>query len=287
MDAFALRLWAERYNHKLEGALEQYLIGNRPLEECLAEVVTDLHPKRDLTDVVAMLEAKVRELDPELESPPIVEFLEKIQDILEEKGHVKKGTDKPTGILSDRDIRDLALNQGMITPFVDSQVTKAEKSLAISYGLSSCGYDVRVGNTFRVFTNTYGAVIDPKNFDPQNFTEVEAKDGFIILPPNGFAVGLSVEKFNIPRDIVVLCEGKSTYARCGVVCFLTPLEPEWEGYATLNFCNGTPNPAKVYANEGVAQFLFQRTTTPCEVSYKDRGGKYQGTTSITTPRMKD
>lgn len=294
MDDISLRAWAERFDPRLQGALTQYLLGNTTLEQVLVPVVERLYPRHDLLDVVACLNEKIRILDPENDGGETVDFLEKIVEMLEDKsdGRTPTGTLPPpvstdAGLLSDREIRDLALNHGMISPFHDGQITKDPDKLTISYGLSSCGYDIRVDRTFKIFTNTFGGVVDPKAFDPKNFIEVTANaEGYVVLPPHGFALGKSVERFKIPRDILVDCRGKSTYARCGILANLTPMEPEWEGLATIALSNTSPAPVKVYAGEGVAQFLFFRSVSPCEVSYKDRGGKYQGAADITPPKMK-
>ena len=167
-------------------------------------------------------------------------------------------------ILSDRSIRRLALEKGMIEPFVDSQ----KRDGIISYGLSSYGYDARVGTEFKIFTNVDSAVVDPKNFAANSFVDRTAD--VCIIPPNSFALARTVEYFRIPRDVLVVCVGKSTYARCGIIVNVTPLEPEWEGHVTLEFSNTTPLPAKIYANEGACQFLFLQGEEPCEVSYRDK-----------------
>ena len=153
----------------------------------------------------------------------------------------------------------------------------------ISYGLSSYGYDVRCADEFKIFTNVNSAQVDPKNFNEKAFLDVKGDE--IIIPPNSFALARTVEYFRIPRDTLVVCLGKSTYARCGIIVNVTPLEPEWEGHVTLEFSNTTPLPAKIYANEGCAQFLFLKADEVCEQSYKDKGGKYQGQTGVVTPRM--
>jgi dCTP deaminase len=181
-------------------------------------------------------------------------------------------------ILSDRWIRCMAEEKGMIEPFVDAQ----KREGVISYGLSSYGYDARVGNDFKIFTNVNSAVVDPKNFDQNSF--VDRTTDICVIPPNSFALARTVEYFRIPRDVLVICVGKSTYARCGIIVNVTPLEPEWEGHVTLEFSNTTPLPARIYANEGVAQFLFFESDEPCESSYKDRAGKYQGQTGVTLPK---
>lgn len=185
-------------------------------------------------------------------------------------------------ILSDKEIRRLAVEKGMIEPFVEWQVRQLDNGQrAISYGLSSYGYDLRVADEFKVFTNVFNTVVDPKNFDPKSFVDLQAD--VCIVPPNSFALARSVEYFRIPRDILTICLGKSTYARCGIIVNVTPFEPEWEGHVTLEISNTTPLPAKIYANEGLAQVLFMRASEVCETSYADRRGKYQGQRGITLP----
>lgn len=183
-------------------------------------------------------------------------------------------------ILPDHTIRDLATTQAMIDPFLEKQ--KGQN--IISYGLSSYGYDARVSDEFMIFTNIDNAIVDPKNFDKQSF--VERKTDVCVIPPNSFVLARTVEYFKIPNDVLVICLGKSTYARCGLIVNVTPLEPGWEGHVTLEISNTTPLPAKVYANEGIAQFLFYRGESPCEVTYADRGGKYMKQTGVTLPRLK-
>lgn len=185
-------------------------------------------------------------------------------------------------IKSDKWIRRMAQEHGMIEPFVERQIRGGEDQRVISYGVSSYGYDVRCANEFKVFTNINSAVIDPKNFDAGSFVDIESD--VCIIPPNSFALARTVEYFRIPRDVLTICLGKSTYARCGIIVNVTPLEPEWEGHVTLEFSNTTTLPAKIYANEGVAQMLFFQSDEDCEVSYKDRGGKYQGQRGVTLPR---
>ena len=182
-------------------------------------------------------------------------------------------------IQSDRWIREQALEHGMIEPFSEKQVREG----VISYGLSSYGYDLRVSDEFKIFTNVNSAIIDPKHFDERSFVSVQADS--VIVPPNSFALARSVEYFRIPRDVISVCVGKSTYARCGIIVNVTPFEPEWEGYVTLEISNTTPLPARVYANEGLCQILFFRGSEPCEVSYADRKGKYQGQQGIVLPRL--
>jgi len=182
-------------------------------------------------------------------------------------------------ILSDRWIRRMAQDKGMIEPFVDAQ----KRAGVISYGLSSYGYDARVGPDFKIFTNVNSSVVDPKNFDEQSF--VDRTTDVCIIPPNSFALARTVEYFRIPRNVLTICLGKSTYARCGIIVNVTPLEPEWEGFVTLEFSNTTPLPAKIYANEGVAQVIFFESDEVCETSYKDRGGKYQGQQGVTLPKI--
>jgi dCTP deaminase len=184
-------------------------------------------------------------------------------------------------IKSDRWIRRMAA-QGMIEPFEAGQVRAADGHRIVSYGTSSYGYDVRCASEFKIFTNINSTIVDPKNFDPKNFVDFEGET--CIIPPNSFALARTVEYFRIPRNVLTVCLGKSTYARCGVIVNVTPLEPEWEGHVTLEFSNTTPLPARVYANEGVAQFLFFESDEVCETSYKDRGGKYQGQRGVTLPR---
>jgi len=171
----------------------------------------------------------------------------------------------------------------MIDPFMETQVREVDGKKVISYGTSSYGYDIRVSDTFRVFTNVYGAVVDPKAFDSKGMVEIQ--DDVCLIPPNSFALALSVERFRIPRNVLTLCVGKSTYARCGIIVNVTPFEPGWEGRAVLEISNTTPLPARVYANEGIAQVLFFESETPCAVSYADRDGKYQGQSGMTLPRL--
>jgi dCTP deaminase len=172
----------------------------------------------------------------------------------------------------------------MIEPFIDGQQKRDQKQQGlISYGLSSYGYDARVSNEFKIFTNVDSATVDPKAFDASGF--VDRTTDVCIIPPNSFALARTVEYFRIPRDVLVICVGKSTYARCGIIVNVTPLEPEWEGHVTLEFSNTTPLPAKIYANEGACQFLFLRASTLCETSYKDRSGKYMGQQGVTLPRL--
>jgi dCTP deaminase len=184
-------------------------------------------------------------------------------------------------IKSDRWIRHMARTHGMIEPFAESQV----RAGVISYGVSSYGYDMRVAPEFRIFTNALSAVVDPKNFDPKSF--VEFTGSVCIVPPNSFALARSVEYFRIPRNVLTLCVGKSTYARCGIITNVTPFEPEWEGYVTLEISNTTPLPARIYANEGIAQVLFFTADEgdETEVSYKDKKGKYQAQQGITLPKL--
>jgi dCTP deaminase len=183
------------------------------------------------------------------------------------------------GIMPDHWIRQQAVEHGMIEPFVEAQ----KKDGVISYGVSSYGYDARCSDDFMIFTNVDNAIVDPKNFSDQSF--VERKTDICVIPPNSFVLTRTVEYFRIPEDVLVVCLGKSTYARCGLIVNVTPLEPGWEGHVTLEISNTTPLPAKVYANEGVAQFLFFRGSSPCEVSYADRSGKYMGQRGVTLPRL--
>ncbi len=182
-------------------------------------------------------------------------------------------------VMSDSWIREQAQKHGMIEPFTEH----LKRDGVISYGLSSYGYDARVSREFKIFTNVDSAVVDPKNFSEQSF--VDRETDVCVIPPNSFALARTVEYFRIPRDTLVICLGKSTYARCGIIVNVTPLEPEWEGHVTLEFSNTTPLPAKIYANEGACQFIFLKGEQPCEVSYRDRSGKYQSQTGVTLPRL--
>ena len=182
-------------------------------------------------------------------------------------------------VLSDKTIRKLALEEGMISPFEDKQVWEGK----ISYGLSSFGYDARVSEEFKIFTNVNSEMVDPKDFRPTNF--VTKNVPVCIIPPNSFVLARTIERFKIPKDILVICLGKSTYARCGIIVNVTPLEPGWEGHVTLEFSNTTPLPAKIYANEGVAQFIFLKGNETPEVTYADRNGKYMGQTGVTLPKV--
>ena len=185
-------------------------------------------------------------------------------------------------IKADRWIRHMSEEHSMIEPFEPGQIRRNETGPIISYGTSSYGYDVRCAADFKVFTNINSAVVDPKNFASESFVSVESD--VCVIPPNSFALARTVEYFRIPRSVLTICLGKSTYARCGIIVNVTPLEPEWEGHVTLEFSNTTTLPAKIYANEGVAQMLFFESDEICEVSYADRGGKYQGQTGVTLPK---
>ena len=182
-------------------------------------------------------------------------------------------------IKSDRWIKKMALDHRMIEPFVDSQTGAG----VVSYGVSSYGYDIRVADEFKVFTNVYNTVVDPKNFDPKSFVDIKAD--VCVIPPNSFALARTIEYFRIPRDILTVCVGKSTYARCGIIVNVTPFEPEWEGHVTIEISNTTPLPARIYANEGIAQVLFFQGDEPCEVSYRDKKGKYQAQRGVTLPKI--
>jgi len=185
-------------------------------------------------------------------------------------------------LCSDRWIRKMVKKNRMIEPFVDSQIRLEEEKKLVSYGLSSYGYDLRVDNHFKVFTNVHSSIVDPKNFREDAFVDIKAST--CLIPPNSFALARSVEYFRIPKNVLAICIGKSTYARCGIIVNVTPFEPEWEGYVTLEISNTTPLPAKVYAGEGLAQVLFFEGEE-CETSYADRGGKYMKQIEITVPRM--
>lgn len=187
-------------------------------------------------------------------------------------------------VCSDSWIRRMAKEKGMIEPFSEKQVKKHEDgSSVISYGLSSYGYDLRVSDEFKVFTNVFNTVVDPKSFDDRSFVDIQTD--VCIVPPNSFALARSVEYFRIPREVLTICVGKSTYARCGIIVNVTPFEPEWEGHVTLEISNTTPLPAKIYANEGLAQVVFFLADKVCETSYADRAGKYMRQRGITVPKM--
>ena len=181
-------------------------------------------------------------------------------------------------IKSDRWIREMCLKHRMIEPFEDKQVREG----VISYGISSYGYDLRIAEEFKIFTNVNSTIVDPKNMDPNSM--VDFRGPVCVIPPNSFALGRTVEYFRVPRNVLCTCVGKSTYARCGIITNVTPFEPEWEGFVTLEISNTTPLPAKIYANEGVAQVVFFESDEVCETSYKDRGGKYQGQRGVTLPK---
>lgn len=183
------------------------------------------------------------------------------------------------GLKPDHWIRKMAVEAGMIEPFADNQVRDG----VISYGVSSYGYDIRVADEFKIFTNVYSAVVDPKHFDRKSM--VDFKGEICIIPPNSFALARTVEYFRIPRDVLTICLGKSTYARCGIIVNVTPFEPEWEGYVTLEISNTTPLPARIYANEGIAQVLFFQADEVCDVSYADKKGKYQKQEAIVLPKL--
>ncbi len=185
-------------------------------------------------------------------------------------------------IKSDKWIRRMVAEHGLIEPFQSDQVREIDGKRVISFGTSSYGYDIRCAGEFKIFTNINSAVVDPKNFDSNSFVDV--KSDVCIIPPNSFALARTVEYLRIPRNVLTICLGKSTYARCGIIVNVTPLEPEWEGHVTLEFSNTTPLPAKVYANEGVAQVLFLESDEICETSYADRGGKYMRQTGVTLPK---
>ena len=185
------------------------------------------------------------------------------------------------GIKSDNWIKKMALENKMIEPFTDKQTTEG----AISYGVSSYGYDIRVTDEFKVFTDVFNTVVDPKDFNEKSFVSMITDE--CIIPPNSFALARTVEYFRIPKNVITVCLGKSTYARCGIIVNVTPFEPEWEGHVTLEISNTTPLPAKIYANEGIAQVLFFEGDEQCDVTYADKKGKYQKQTGITLPRMKD
>jgi dCTP deaminase len=185
-------------------------------------------------------------------------------------------------IKSDKWIRRMAEEHGMIEPFEPNQIKRSGDRRIVSFGTSSYGYDIRCSEEFKIFTNINTAIVDPKNFDDSSFVDFSGE--VCIIPPNSFALARTVEYLRIPRNVLTLCVGKSTYARCGIIVNVTPFEPEWEGYATLEFSNSTPLPAKIYANEGVAQVIFFEGDEVCDTSYKDRGGKYMGQVGVTLPK---
>ena len=186
-------------------------------------------------------------------------------------------------VMSDIWIKEKSTKEAMISPFVENQVKEAESGKIISYGVSSYGYDARVSNEFKIFTNINTAIVDPKNFNDESL--VHRETDVCIIPPNSFALARTVEYFKIPKDVLVVCVGKSTYARCGIIVNVTPLEPGWEGHVTLEFSNTTPLPAKIYAGEGACQFLFLQGNEQCSTSYADRSGKYMKQTGVTLPRI--
>lgn len=185
-------------------------------------------------------------------------------------------------IKSDRWIRQMAEQHGMIEPFEAGQVRSGNNGRLVSYGTSSYGYDVRCADEFKIFTNINSAMVDPKQFNKDSFIDLKANE--CVIPPNSFVLARTVEYFRIPRSVLTVCLGKSTYARCGIIINVTPLEPEWEGHVTIEISNSTPLPAKIYANEGIAQMLFFESDETCETSYRDRGGKYQGQRGVTLPK---
>jgi len=185
-------------------------------------------------------------------------------------------------IKPDRWIRRMAREHGLIDPFEPGQVREVNGERIVSYGTSSYGYDVRCADEFKIFTNIESVFVDPKSFDESSF--VDKQSDICVIPPNSFALARTIEYFRIPRNVLTICLGKSTYARCGIIVNVTPLEPEWEGHVTLEFSNTTPLPARIYANEGIAQMLFFEADEECETSYKDRGGKYQGQQGVTLPK---
>ena len=185
-------------------------------------------------------------------------------------------------IKSDKWIRRMAA-QGMIEPFEADQVRHVNGERIVSYGTSSYGYDIRCADEFKIFTNINSTIVDPKAFDPNSFVDI--RNDVCIIPPNSFALARTIEYFRIPRNVITVCVGKSTYARCGLIVNVTPFEPEWEGHVTIEISNTTPLPAKIYANEGIAQVLFFQSDEPCEVSYKDKKGKYQSQRGVTLPRI--
>ncbi|RKZ01694.1 MAG: dCTP deaminase [Candidatus Hydrothermota bacterium] len=187
------------------------------------------------------------------------------------------------GLKNDRWIKEMVEKYKMIEPFEPSLVRKVDDTKVVSYGLSSYGYDIRVADEFKIFTDVFSAIVDPKRFDSKSFVDFKGRE--CIIPPNSFCLARSVEYFRIPRSVMGICLGKSTYARCGIIVNITPLEPEWEGHLTIEISNTTPLPAKIYAFEGIAQVIFLEADDVCTVSYKDRGGKYQGQKGVTPPKV--
>lgn len=288
-----IRYWAETINPFTDYAFTQFLMGNRTFEECAQEALDNVLEAEDANGESALegIGWALQELEADEDArDEVVAKLEDVREMLKERFRPVDGDAKVEfppgahGILPDHEITLLA-RAGMIEPFEPVQVSKRDGARVLSYGVSSYGYDARVADDFKVFTNTYGTIVDPKNFDDRSFVDVRAKDGYVIVPPNSFVLGRTVERFRIPRDVLVVCVGKSTYARCGIIVNVTPLEPGWEGHVTLEFSNTTPLPAKLYANEGACQFIFLRSASPCQTSYADRKGKYQGQTGVTPPRM--
>lgn len=222
-------------------------------------------------------------IEPYFETPPVAQQtpVAKEKDLIEELHAILPDMKHMPGIMPDHWIREQA-EAGMISPFAEKQNREKDGQKLISYGLSSYGYDARCSDEFMIFTNIDSAVVDPKEFSTKSF--VERKTDVCIIPPNSFALTRTVEYFKIPKDVLVICLGKSTYARCGLIVNVTPLEPGWEGHVTLEISNTTPLPAKVYANEGLCQFLFFKGSSACEVNYADRAGKYMGQTGVTLPR---
>ena len=288
-----IRYWAEKINPLTDYAFTQFLMGNRTFEECAQDALDNVLKAEDANGESALegIEWALHELEADEDArDEVVAKLEDVREMLKERFCPVDGDAKAEfppgahGILPDHEITLLA-RAGMIEPFEPVQVSKRDGARVLSYGVSSYGYDARVADDFKVFTNTYGTIVDPKNFDDRSFVDVRAKDGYIIIPPNSFVLGRTVERFRIPRDVLVVCVGKSTMARVGVIVNVTPLEPGWEGHVTLEFSNTTPLPAKLYANEGACQFIFLRSASPCQTSYADRKGKYQGQTGVTPPGM--
>lgn len=298
------RYKVEAVDQKLNGLFRQYLLGNAEFDEVALEIIQTLLPKWDLIPIHRQLEKSLEELeewDPNHED--IRGYLKDAISLVEEKMGIqpKKPQVKPApyvpplphlpGVLSDGVIRDLSSTKDLITPFSEHCSVRKELTgevKVISYGLSSYGYDIRLADDVMMFSPVQASVVDPKNFDPKILIPVKSGEGgFVTIPPHGVAIASSVEKFKIPRDLIVKGIGKSTYTRAGILVNMTPLEPEWCGHLTLEISNTTPLPARVYPGEGILQLIFFRAAVPCEVSYKDRGGKYQGAVGVTLPKLKD
>jgi dCTP deaminase len=296
VDETSLLYWANRVNAPRHEAFTPYLLGNRPFVECAWEALEEFLTtrNRDLKKVRAVVERLA-----ETERSTREDDADAWKDLLHYLDEILWDADAPTdwagtppkefpaglpGLLSDRELAALAA-AGMISPFVGELVRKEGERGVVSYGLSSYGYDARLAPDFKVFSNIHAGELDPKQMNPRALHTVHATGDYFVLPPHGFALGSTVERFALPRDVVALGQGKSTYARIGVTLHMTPMEPGWEGHITLAVANSSPLPVRVYTGEGIAQFLFFRAPVACAVSYADRKGKYQGAVGVTTARV--